>query len=74
MNAEIEIIADNERMRPSASEVERLFAGVDVAKDLFGWNPEHSGREGFVEGLGKTVDWFREPSNLAAYKTSRYNI
>ena len=74
MNAEIEIIADNERMRPSASEVERLFAGIDVAKDLFGWNPEHSGREGFTEGLRKTVDWFRDPSNLASYKTSLYNI
>ena len=74
MNAEIEITADNERMRPAASEVERLFAGVDVAKDLFGWSPEHSGRDGFAEGLRKTVDWFREPSNLAYYKTAQYNI
>lgn len=74
MDAEVEIVADNERLRPTASEVERLFAGVDVAKDLFGWNPEHSGLEGFTRGLKQTVDWFREPSNLSAYKTNRYNI
>jgi NAD dependent epimerase/dehydratase len=74
MDAEIEIVCDNERLRPSGSEVERLFAGVELARRLFDWSPEHSGREGFAEGLRKTAAWFRDPSNLAAYKTARYNI
>jgi dTDP-glucose 4,6-dehydratase len=74
MGADVEIVTDRERMRPAASEVERLFAGVKAAEDLFGWKPEHSGREGFAKGLGKTADWFRDPANLAAYKTDRYNI
>ncbi|QGM45246.1 NAD-dependent 4,6-dehydratase LegB [Methylocystis heyeri] len=74
MGAEIEIVCDDERLRPSGSEVERLFAGVDLARSLFGWSPEHSGRQGFVDGLRKTAEWFRDPQNLAAYKTARYNI
>jgi NAD dependent epimerase/dehydratase len=74
MGEKIEILCDNERLRPAGSEVERLFAGVERAKSLFGWSPEHAGREGFAEGLKKTAAWFRDPQNLAAYKTSRYNI
>lgn len=74
MNAEVEIVADNERMRPAASEVERLFAGTEDAVRLFGWSPEHGGREGFKRGLAKTAEWFSDPANLAAYKTDRYNI
>jgi dTDP-glucose 4,6-dehydratase len=74
MDADVEIVTDSARMRPTASEVERLFAGVKAAEDLFDWNPEHAGREGFAKGLRKTADWFRDPANLAAYKTDRYNI
>jgi len=74
MGRKIEIVPDPERVRPDASEVDRLFAGVDDARRLFGWSPEHGGREGFVRGLAKTAEWFQDPTNLAAYKTSRYNI
>lgn len=74
MGAEVEIIQDPERMRPAASEVERLFAGTAVARDLFGWDPAHGGREGFVRGLAKTAEWFQDPANLAMYKTDRYNL
>lgn len=74
MGAEIEIVQDPERVRPEASEVDRLFAGVEEAKRLFGWKPEHGGREGFARGLAKTAEWFQNRANLAAYKTDRYNI
>ena len=74
MGAEIEIISDQQRMRPADSEVERLFAGVDKARQLFGWAPEHGGREGFAKGISKTAEWFQDPINLTAYKTSSYNI
>ena len=74
MGAEVEVVADNARMRPAASEVERLFAGTDEAVRLFGWNPEHGGREGFKRGLARTAEWFCDPANLAVYKTGRYNI
>lgn len=74
MGVEVTIEADQQRMRPVASEVERLFAGVDEARRLFAWNPEHFGREGFKSGIAKTAAWFQEPTNLAAYKVGQYNI
>jgi len=74
MGVEVEIVADEARMRPDASEVERLFAGTDGAQRLFGWDPEHGGAKGFAKGLAETAEWFQEPANLAAYKMDRYNI
>jgi NAD dependent epimerase/dehydratase len=72
VNAEIE--TDEERLRPSASEVERLYAGIDKAERLLGWTPIYAGREGFRRGLSETVAWFSEPDNLSRYKPHVYNI
>ena len=74
MNAEIEIISDEERFRPENSEVERLWADNNKAKQLFGWQPGYGGREGFKRGLAETVEWFMNPANLASYKSDIYNI
>jgi dTDP-glucose 4,6-dehydratase len=74
MGAEVEITQDPARMRPESSEVERLFAGTQLAQERFGWSPEFGGREGFKRGLAETAEWFSDPANLAAYKTDRYNI
>lgn len=74
MGAEIEITCDQDRLRPEASEVERLFAGTARAEALMGWAPQYGGLEGFRRGLAETADWFRDPANLARYKPHRYNI
>lgn len=74
MGVEIEVLHDDSRMRPQASEVERLFAGTEKAERLFAWSPEFGGRDGFVRGLAETAEWFQDPANLAAYKMERYNI
>lgn len=74
MGVKLEVVLDDDRMRPQASEVERLFAGTEDAQRLFGWNPEFGGREGFLRGLDETATWFRKPANLAGYKTDRYNL
>ena len=74
MNAEIEIITDETRIRPKNSEVERLWADNTKAKRLFGWQPTYSGFEGLKRGLIETVEWFKNPANLTSYKTDRYNI
>ena len=74
MNAEIEILTDEARLRPENSEVERLWAGNAKAKELFGWQPEYGGRDGFKRGLAETVVWFTKPDNLLAYKTDIYNL
>lgn len=74
MQADVEIVPDAQRLRPVASEVERLFAGTERAQAAFGWAPDHGGREGFARGLAETADWFRDPANLQAYKMDRYNV
>lgn len=74
MGAETEIETAEERLRPTNSEVERLWADNAKAKRLFGWEPAYGGREGFKRGLAETAKWFAEPKNLAAYKVDRYNI
>ena len=70
----IEIITDDQRLRPEKSEVERLYASNAKARDLLGWQPEYGGREGFMRGIKETTAWFRDPSNVAAYKSDIYNL
>jgi len=74
MGVEIEVVTDEQRLRPGKSEVERLWASNDKAYNLLGWTPKYGGLEGFRRGLAKTSEWFREPSNLAAYKADIYNL
>ncbi len=74
MNANIEIVTDEARLRPEKSEVERLWADNAKAKTLFGWQPSYGGREGFKRGLQETAEWFIQADNLAAYKADIYNI
>jgi NAD dependent epimerase/dehydratase len=74
MNAEIEIVCDELRLRPAGSEVERLWADNSKAKRLFHWQPSYGGREGFKRGLIETARWFQNSSNVAGYKSDRYNI
>lgn len=74
MNAEIEIITDEARLRPVDSEVERLWADNAKAKDLFNWRPEYAGRDGFKRGIAETAQWFEKSGNLRSYKSDFYNI
>lgn len=74
MGVEIEIVTDDERVRPEGSEVERLWADNRKAKDLLAWEPLYGGYDGFRRGLAETIDWFTDPTNLAKYKWDRYNI
>jgi len=73
MGAEIEIVTDDQRLRPEKSEVERLWADNTKAKNL-GWKPIFGGREGFKKGLLETVEWFKDIENLRQYKADIYNI
>ena len=74
MNAEIEIITEEERLRPENSEVERLWADNTKAAELFGWHPSYGDREGFKRGLTETAEWFSRPENLRGYKYDTYNL
>ena len=74
MGTSIEIITDEQRLRPEKSEVERLWASNTKARELLGWQPQYGGRDGFMRGLAETISWFRERANLSAYKADIYNI
>ena len=74
MGADIEILADEQRLRPEKSEVERLWADASKAEALLGWTPEFAGLDGFRRGLELTAKWFADPANLARYKADRYNL
>lgn len=71
---DIEIVTDEQRIRPERSEVERLLAENSKAKQLLGWTPEYGGLDGFRRGIRKTIDWFSNPANIVGYKSDRYNI
>jgi len=68
MNAEAEILTDEERIRPEKSEVERLVANTKKAEKLTGWRARYT----LEEGLNETINWIKE--NLEYYKPNIYNI
>lgn len=74
MGVEIAIITDEQRLRPEKSEVERLWAANDKARELLGWHPQYGELDGFRRGLAETVAWFSKPSHLASYKPGIYNL
>lgn len=74
MGVDIDIEAEQERLRPARSEVERLWADNSKAKSLLSWEPLYAGREGFKRGLTETAAWFTEPENIKKYKAHLYNI
>lgn len=74
MGEDIRIHTDEVRLRPEASEVERLWAKTEKAEQLLGHVPAYGGVDGLRRGLSKTIDWFTSPDNLAHYKTNTYNI
>ncbi len=70
MNASIELISDQERIRPINSEVTRLFGSNSKIKNLTNWKPNYSGLDGFRKGLGETIEWFLDNKNLSLYKNN----
>lgn len=74
MNVDLKIETDEQRIRPEKSEVERLWAENQKAKQLLGWQPAYGGKEGLRRGLEETIEWFTNPKNLSQYKADVYNI
>ena len=74
MGTEIEILTDKQRLRPEKSEVDRLWASNDKARELLGWEPKYGSLEGFRRGLAETVAWFGNPTHLKLYKSDIYNL
>ena len=72
MGRSVQIVTDDQRLRPQASEVERLWADSSALRALTGWAPQYGAGDGFRRGLQQTIDWFSDPAHLARYKTERY--
>lgn len=70
INPEAKIVQDEERMRPSKSEVFRLYGSNEKLKKFTGWSPEYS----LSNGIAETIEWFRDEKNLKQYKADIYNI
>lgn len=74
MGRDVEVVGDEQRLRPKNSEVERLWADDSRMRALTGWKPGYAGREGLRRGLKETVEWFSDRDNLSRYKSDIYNI
>ncbi len=74
MNKEIEVVTDEERLRPKNSEVNRLFGSNKLLKEMTDWTPKYGEIDGFKRGIKKTIEWFSDSKNLAYYKAGKYSI
>jgi NAD dependent epimerase/dehydratase len=74
MGTKIEFETEDARLRPAASEVERLCAAVVKAERLLAWKPENQGIEGLRRGLSVTAKWFADPANRERYRIGRYTV
>lgn len=74
MGADIDIVEDAQRIRPSGSEVERLWADHSKLMRLTNWKPEYNGILGFERGLQETIAWFLDHNNRMQYKSMLYNV
>ncbi len=65
---EIPVVHDDQRVRPSYSEVERLCADNSKAQELLGWQPRYT----LDDGLTETIGWIKE--NLGNYRLGTYTV
>lgn len=65
---ECEIVQEESRVRPDASEVMVLMADTGKAKKILGWEPLHD----LDSGLKATIEYVR--SNISKFKAEIYNI
>lgn len=65
--SEVSIVTDEERIRPSKSEVERLVCDNQKIIKHTSWRPQYS----IETGIGETVEWMKK--NLEYYKAEIYN-
>lgn len=70
MDVDVVVKEDEQRIRPTNSEVMRLVADATRLREATGWAPQFT----LEQGLEQTIEFFRDPANLARYKTDIYNV
>jgi NAD dependent epimerase/dehydratase len=66
MGRPIRVESEEQRLRPAASEVERLLAGTALARNLWGWRPRYS----LEQGIDGTIAWVEK--NLHRFRVDTY--
>ena len=74
MGKTIFVDQQQDRLRPSASEVKRLWANTEKAQNTLKLDTSFSSRSGFERGLEQTVNWFTTGDNLKHYKQQNYSV
>jgi NAD dependent epimerase/dehydratase len=69
MGTEADIVEDPQRLRPKDSEVMRLVCDATKLRERTGWQPRYTRDDGLLE----TIAWYRDPANLARFKTGEYH-
>lgn len=70
MNSNIQLLEDEQRLRPQGSEVFRLHCDNTKIRSLVGFEPAYT----LEQGLSETIEWFSQPTNLSKYKSEIYNV
>jgi len=70
INPKSRIVSDSQRLRPSKSEVFRLFGSNEKLKKHTKWEQKYS----LEQGLINTIEWFKDSKNLSQYKSDIYNL
>ena len=64
------IVVEKDRIRPDKSEVERLVGDNSKIRSISAWRSQTD----LDTGLRHTVEWLKDPVNLAKYKDMIYNV
>lgn len=64
----LRVETDPARVRPAASEVDRLLASNALARSVIGWAP----RVPLEEGVRRTIEWIR--AHAGRFRTERYEV
>ena len=70
MNSDIKFLTNEERLRPSKSEVLRLWCDNSKIEKLTKFKPKVD----IKDGLKKTISWFENPKKKKKYKSEIYNV
>lgn len=68
LEKEVSLESDNHRIRPDASEVDRLCADITKARELLDWSPRYT----LEQGLRETIDWVK--GNLDKFRPGLYTV
>ena len=68
------VTLDQDRIRPAASEVERLWSDSSKMAETFGWKPDFGGKDGLYRGLEVTYAWLKDNHKLSGYDASQYVV